>query len=45
MFLNLFYVGWRWLLQLDRPIPKRSESEVEAEIKRNYRWNFSRFSI
>lgn len=30
----------RWLLQLDQPIAERSEAEVQAEINRNYRWNF-----
>jgi MFS family permease len=29
------------LLQLDRPIPPLSESEIEAEVERNYRWNFT----
>lgn len=31
----------RWLLQLDRPVPARSEVEVIAERDRNYRWNFA----
>lgn len=30
----------RWLLQLDRPIPVRTEAELAAEIRQNYRWNF-----
>jgi MFS family permease len=29
------------LLQLDRPVPPRSEAEVTAERDRNYRWNFA----
>lgn len=29
------------LLQLDRPVPPRSEAEVAAERDRNYRWNFA----
>jgi MFS family permease len=33
--------AWRWLLQLDRPAPLRPESEVAAEVERNYRWNFT----
>lgn len=28
------------LLLLDVPVPRRTESEVEAEAARNYRWNF-----
>jgi MFS family permease len=28
------------LLQLNRPVPSLSESEVAAEVERNYRWNF-----
>jgi MFS family permease len=31
----------RWLLQLDRPVPSRSEDEIAAEVERNYRWNFT----
>ena len=30
----------RWLLQLDRPVPPRSEAEIAAEVERHYRWNF-----
>jgi hypothetical protein len=30
----------RWLLQLDQPIPARTETELAAEIHQNYRWNF-----
>ncbi|MEA3309325.1 MAG: MFS transporter [Chloroflexota bacterium] len=30
----------RWLLQLDQPVPVRSEAEIEAAVRRNYRWNF-----
>jgi MFS family permease len=29
------------MLQLDRPIPSRSEQELADEVQRNYRWNFS----
>jgi MFS family permease len=28
------------LLQTDRPVPSKTESELEAERDRNYRWNF-----
>lgn len=31
----------RRLLQADQPVLPRSDSEIEAEIERNYRWNFS----
>ena len=31
----------RRLLQLDRPVPSRSQAEVTAERNRNYRWNFA----
>lgn len=34
----------RRLLQLDLPVPPRSESEIGAEVERNYRWNFT-FSL
>jgi MFS family permease len=30
----------RRLLQLDAPIPERSEAEFKVEKRRNYRWNF-----
>lgn len=29
-----------WLLELDQPVPERSEAELAAEAQRNYRWNF-----
>ena len=31
----------RWLLQLDRPVPFRSEAEIAAEVQANYRWNYT----
>jgi MFS family permease len=31
----------RWLLQLDLPVPARSEAEIAAEVERHYRWNFA----
>jgi MFS family permease len=31
----------RWLLQLDIPVAERTDAEVEAEVWRNYRWNFN----
>ncbi|MDY0020651.1 MAG: MFS transporter [Anaerolineae bacterium] len=30
----------RRFLRLDPPIPDRSESEIQAELSRNYNWNF-----
>ncbi len=36
-----FHPILRRLLQLDRPVPPRSEAEVAAERDRNYRWNFA----
>jgi hypothetical protein len=30
----------RWLLQVDQPVPDRNEAEIEAEVERNYRWNY-----
>ena len=32
---------WRKLLELDKPVPARTSEETEAEIERNYRWNFT----
>ena len=32
---------WRKLLSLDKPVPPRTPEETEAEIERNYRWNFA----
>lgn len=29
------------LLQINRPVPPRSDYEVAAEVERNYRWNFA----
>jgi MFS family permease len=28
-------------LQLDQPVPSRSDSEIAAEVERNYHWNFT----
>ncbi len=30
----------RWMLRLDVPLPELSDEEYEAEVQRNYRWNF-----
>jgi MFS family permease len=29
-----------WLLELNRPVPERSDDELVAETERNYDWNF-----
>jgi MFS family permease len=29
-----------WLLRLNEPVPERNDAEIEAEVERNYRWNF-----
>ncbi len=29
------------LLELDRPVPERSDDEIAAEVERDYRWNFA----
>ncbi len=31
----------RRLLQVDKPAPERTEAELNVEVERNYRWNFS----
>ena len=31
----------RWLLQMDRPAPTPNNAEFEAEVEKNYRWNFT----
>ena len=31
----------RKLLQVDKPAPERTEAELNVEVERNYRWNFS----
>ena len=36
-----FGAAQRWLLQIDRPVPARSDDEIAAEVARNYRWNFT----
>jgi MFS family permease len=28
-----------WLLELNRPVPSRSDDEIVAEVERNYSWN------
>ena len=30
-----------WLLELNRPVPQRTEDELVAEVERNYNWNFA----
>jgi MFS family permease len=31
----------RRLLQVDKPVPPRSDEEITIEVERNYRWNFT----
>jgi MFS family permease len=31
----------RWLLRMNDPVPVRSDEEIEAEVWKNYRWNFT----
>lgn len=31
----------RRFLQVDQPVPPRSDDEIEAEVERNYLWNFT----
>jgi len=31
----------RRVLQVDKPVPVRSDDEIAAEVERDYRWNFS----
>ena len=30
-----------WLLELNRPVPQRTEDEIFTEVERNYSWNFA----
>ena len=40
-FFTTRLIQWfRWLLQMDVPVLPRSNSEIAAEVERNYRWNF-----
>jgi len=39
--MDLLASLWRWLLQLDQPVPERSRQEIEAEAERNYHWNLT----
>lgn len=31
----------RWLLRADQPVPEQSETDIAAEMKRNFNWNFT----
>ena len=31
----------RWLLRVDLPVPETTDAEFDAEVQRNYRWNFT----
>jgi MFS family permease len=39
--LRPFRSALAWMLELHKPVPERSEAEIDAEVQRNYRWNFS----
>ena len=41
IFADLGKAAWRRLLQLDQPVPARSDAEIAAEAERNYPWNFT----
>ncbi len=34
------YAMLRWLLRVNKPVPPRTEAELEVEAEGNYRWNF-----
>ncbi len=38
---NVFNRALCWLLELDKPVPSRTQAEIAAEVDRNYRWNFT----
>jgi len=31
----------RWLLEMDRPVPVRTDEQLAAEVERHYKWNFA----
>ncbi len=33
--------AWRWMMQLDRPAPERTDAEVNELAEKDYRWNFT----
>jgi MFS family permease len=37
---GLFKRGLRRLLNVNPPVPQRSEEEIASEVRRNYRWNY-----
>lgn len=39
--ISLGRVLWRRLLQLDVPVCERTDDEINAEVERNYQWNFT----
>jgi MFS family permease len=38
---GLFTRGLRWLLQMDKPIPRLTPDELAAQAERDYPWNFA----
>ena len=38
---TLLYRALRRLLEMDRPVPPRSDEQLAAEVERHYKWNFA----
>jgi len=38
---TLPYRALRWLLEMDRPVPVRTDEQLAAEVERHYKWNFA----
>ena len=38
---NMLLALLRWVMRLDRPMPVLSEVEIEAQVERDYSWNFA----
>ena len=38
---TLLYRALRWLLEMDRPVPQRTDERLAAEVERHYKWNFA----
>ena len=38
---NPLVTALAWLLELNRPVPQRTDDELVAEVERNYNWNFA----
>jgi len=35
------YRALRWLLQMDQPVPSRTDEELAAQVERHYKWNYT----